>query len=402
MDKKILINFLSLALLGAQAQTFDLRLADEELKYGLDSITYSSHDSGSTVWAPSGVLQQTFDSKGRLIEEKKYDIRPGQRQLVTWRSLTYNDLDKVTSKTEREYLDDTLALVSHHELTYNDQGFISVDLVTSATSASQPLTLTSKVENIFLNGAFIEEIHSIYENNVWVNHTKKVYTFNSAGRAELIQEYLWNSNNVWTEANSKVAFKYAGGKLVTRIDSSRQSATSPWTAEHRYEYAFDTNDNTVSETHYVWNEDSAALIGDYRYEYVVDTTQRFEHIYSSAEVAEKFTHKLDSTYFYLYQNGAWDLVEVGTVHYSPFQATPVIDSQLGTATLYLDANNQVLSVVNAVNLDQAQVALFDIQGRRVLAQEMTGQGVSLQHLHSGTYVYQFSHQGRMSSGRLVK
>lgn len=170
-------------------------------------------------------------------------------------------------------------------------------------------------------------------------------------------EYLWNVNTNQCVVNS------------------RQKST------------FGENDESISNSQYIWDLIGNQLVGIYKIELTHDKNGNpdTEMTYRWDTIADNWANAIKKTYYY-----------------SEYNPTIVPGIPGKTIVVYPNPAKDFIVFDVSNNLETVIVEIFDIQGKKVLEQEISGHmKISVSNLAKGLYMYKLKQKGTIYKGKLL-
>jgi len=276
--------------------------------------------------------------------------------------------------------------------------------------------------------------------NQWLNSQKTAFTYNAGNQKLSETDFNWDENNSLWISSSKTDYSYdANGRNTQYIDYVRE--TNNWIAVLKTDYSYDTYGNKNQSLYSEWDDASGLWIADYKYEYTFDSdsnliqtsfhfwdktgnqwciVKKIDYDYNNSfsfsdlllphfcisepqQVPLHFSHMINSANECIWDRTLWLPLYEYALYYSSQDITSV--SEPNTASMKVSPNpvSDYLTVTLDKNYENARFELFDMQGKKVLTENVTNQGkVNVQELNPGIYYYNIIAGQERQSGKLIK
>ncbi|SFC37454.1 Por secretion system C-terminal sorting domain-containing protein [Flexibacter flexilis DSM 6793] len=265
-----------------------------------------------------------------------------------------------------------------------------------------------KYEYAYINNNLTQIITNSWgtTSNTWSNYIKEEYTYNTNNQVLLYTTYYF-SNNSWV-GMSKFEYIYdANSSLTTNIHSTWNSSNSSWRNYLKSEFTYNSNNDETSESYYAWDNTANTWLSYGKQDYTHNTAYAKTALvlpYSLSN-ARFFSSMVLSRQNSSWVNSTWQVDSTFTYYYSPQGATSVRENEQTAASLYPVPAKDILNIALLDNENEATIEIFDMQGRKVLAQNLL-QNVSqitVNQLQTGLYLYNIrTTNERVQNGKFVK
>lgn len=210
----------------------------------------------------------------------------------------------------------------------------------------------------------------------------------------------------------KVEYSYSNeGQIVSEINYTYES--DDFIPQNKYEYSYDAQhpDGLESEIYYEWNALSSSwekkTKGVLTTNYDVKRDQLilpFGEEDESHELKMYFNYMATEFLQYIWSDDTNDWVENTNykIYYSSHEPSGLIKKNSSDISLYPNPTSDFISV-NLNEGDNANIALYDLQGRKVYESSVVNSSrIDVSQFNKGIYFYQLSVEGKTVSGKLIK
>ena len=413
--------------------------------YNTKEITYDRASTGS-CWIPSCKGESAYDLGGNRIQyieyywlgstgnwspqnKKEYAYTNGNLThhiLYNWEA-TYS-LWRASSKEEFTYDNNgnTIQYIQYHWLTASSQWIpdyksnLDYDACSNMLQcitfywAENTSEWINSEKTAFTYNAWNQKISEIYFDwdegtDLWKTTSKTDYSYDANDRNIQDISYSWETDQ-WV-AQLKHDFSYdTYGNKIQNIHSYWDEASGIWTSEIKYEYAFDSEGNLTQTSSYLWDKTGSQWFNVKKTDYDYNNSFSFSDLFlplfcisEPSQVPFQFNHMVTNAHEWTWDGAEWSPFYEFVLSYSPIDITSV--SEPNTASLKVSPNpvSDYLTVTLEKDYDKACFELFDMQGKKVLSENVTNQGtVSLQGFSAGIYYYVIIAGQERQSGKLIK
>lgn len=253
----------------------------------------------------------------------------------------------------------------------------------------------------------------------WGVTEKREYSVDASGKDTLELSFDWDSDSQTWQPEGKSEFTYdASGNLTMLIKYRTEGSGNPWIPQWKFAYEYDVHGNDTLETTYRWDEsgekwdpsekieqtfdgDGNVILHYHEYwdentsQWVFQDREKYEYVVTDSA-------KQETTYDWDESGSKWDPIYRMTYYYSDPGITNIQNFPFEEVRVYPNPAMEFIVFEGMKTQGAACIELFDIQGRIVLCQEIkNGQKVSVQHLSQGLYLYKYSADNRIYSGKLI-
>ncbi len=366
---------------------------------GLTTTTISSIRSISTgfLWVNSDKTETTVDGSGNTTLEITY----------TWDNT--NSVWVGSTRTESTYTGGKLASSSTYtwntgtsqwdglfrtEYTYTGVNLtIDIGLNWDNTLPTPGWVNSTKTEYTYTSGILTSDISFDWDKTLpvpdWVNSSKTVYTYSGVNIASVTSSDWDKTLPVpdWVNS-SKSDYTYTGGKITTTIVSSWISGLWVNASKFVSEYNDPDGRNTLT-AFYLWDSVNSVWTGFLQYTTSYGVLGPLNFIISIGSswdiINSQWVNQSRSTNWYS------DLV-------TAINKVPEMNLRV-----YPNPAKEFVVFDNFNISESATIELFDIQGRKIMDQQLYGNDqISVKGLAKGMYIYKLHNNGIIYTGRLLK
>ncbi len=353
----------------------------ETNKQTLDSLIYYDRDTSTSQWTNSDKYEYTYDANESLTLLIRYK----------WNDST----SRWTNSNKYEY-------------TYDTNKTLRLKIVYDWDDSTSQWTNSDKYEYTYDANENLELIIGNKWNDStsqWVIYKKDEYTYDTNGYLTTVITYYYSTNSSQWFSYFKYDYIYdANGYLLSRICYYWNTNTSQWTSFWKAEFTYDENGNQTSRTTYDRHNNNGQWSVIWKDEYNYDLS-----VNTSDLIMPYWNYNFSSNKLLGFVRYIWDAttnnlvkLEKDTLFYSEDNAG-VSESFNENVILYPNPASNTLSIKFTGNSGRAVFELFDMQGRKLVSQEVsTKEQINLNHLSSGSYIYTISIDGNKKSGELIK
>lgn len=395
----------------------DITKSAKAIKQRLDERIIEAWNDINSRWVNSGKFEYTYDAGGNLTMQVSSNWKESASAWVlnlkgefTFDENGFKVLD-IYNKWN-----DTISQwipLSKYEYTFDANGNMTLhswydwDVNTSRWVADRNLEYSYDASgNVTLEATFLWEKST----SQWVPLIKKEYTYNPNGQMTL---EIWSN---WTQSTGEWVFtnKYdntydANGNRTLRLWSRWEGHFNEWGgAIQKREYTYDLNGNPALQFIYYWTYSNRQWEGANKDEYAYDFTYGLSELIMPPlkkfipDNSECIKNMPTDYIIYSYNSGTWVKDKKGTYYYSEIEILGVSEIEESDVKVFPNPASEFMVFDIDDSSTSATVELFDIQGRKVLSQQLSGnKQVSIRHLDKGLYVYNLNFNGRLYKGKIV-
>lgn len=293
------------------------------------------------------------------------------------------------------------------------------------------------------HGWMEEHLHRMWyeDDQEWKNNIKWVYSYNDQGVmltetrydqevyegawAETYQmEHIFNEENQLTTTNS--AHWVAEQWEIYRTDTMSYNATGLLTEDRGYYldegvmrpdyiylYSYDAYGNLTEYIHHKWDRNLLDIFLYAKHVCTYDLSYSMEDVllpnddtdWDYKHSQELFSNIPLSIHVYHWESDSWEDDMTMDYYYSEMNVigVGVEEERLAVAQLYPNPVSDQLHVALPEGSSTATLALYEISGRQVLRRQLEqGEGLPVNFLPAGIYLYTLTVDGVIQSGKLVK
>lgn len=334
-------------------------------------ILYISHSWNNNQWEPSLKTEYSYDSNNyrTLLMTYKWDG-------IEW---------KIDTKTEYTYDANGNQILS---LRY----YWDID-------TEQWLQSTQYEYSYNNDNNLTSAVRSSWSYNQWMPISKDEYTYDNN---QILNIYSRWSDNQWEFDRKDEEVYDSNNRLISTSYFLWYQSLEQWKGTDKYEYTFDIDDNYTQDLRYSWDDDNNQWRYDFRLNYNYDNTYSYNDLITKIPEVESRHKRTD------YTRDVWDvatgewMLETGrgTYHYSEQLVGIENIVQAGIQVFPNPAGNQVFFDLPPTN-QATHIQLYDAQGKIADIQPINNNRISVEHLDSGIYFYQLSHNDRQYGGQLI-
>jgi len=414
-----------------------------EIKQKLDFVIFEAFDDSLRSLVTAFKDEYRYDASGRQTQTVSWDCvkevcEPNYMDEFTYDS---NGNKSLYSYYHRDSASGNWILYYKEEMFYDAANNLLRAIESYMDDSTKVWRYTGKFDrtydadkNLLTSTDFKWDV----DNNIWVNNNKNQYEYDH-GKMVRDTHTIWNdSTGIWVNSN-KVDYSYdSAGHETLEVEYQWNVMTSQWGNSNKYEYTYNSNGKVTKEIAYIWNSDQGIWISSWQDEYIwdefgnlamdyeyfeIDSTgqwlTQFKMVYSYDNTVNHadlilpedffpidfFNHKLlilsglslvDST-------KQWLEEERITFQYSEINIGGIPEISLADIRVFPNPATDNIMIESDMPMVSAKFELSDIQGRRILSEDLTGtrKTISVGNLPSGVYFYQISKQGKVNRGKIM-
>jgi hypothetical protein len=312
---------------------------------------------------------------------------------------------------------------SKHEFFYNEAGIDTLQIVTQWDTINQQWENQFKYQYLLTDeGTIIESYRYSWNENlyIWQFNNKNIFKMNDQGLADTTLFLTWDTlQNNWIPKFKNIYSYNESGKKSSRLTESYNLQNNSWVNQYRFDYEYESQKDittfivwdSISSIWQFYRRDSQSYIA----ENILDTvqveewdtlTQRWKGYYRLINTFDSRMNQI-GTLEQLWDTPSWEWTDRNYKQFfwSPFKPLGITEIEKGKIVLYPNPGTNQLKVRIAVQHQQSIFQLYDINGKQVLQERISGQygEVSTSFLPQGTYIYKItSPDGLFESGKWVK
>ena len=253
----------------------------------------------------------------------------------------------------------------------------------------------------------------------WSVTEKREYSLDADGKDTLEMSYEWDSGSQTWLPEGKSEFTHdAGGNLIETVKYRTESSGSTWIPQWKFTFEYDAHGNDTLETSYRWDESGEKWDPSERIEQTFDEEGNIilhYHEYWDESTSqwkfqdrEKYEYvvtdstKQETTYGWDESGEKWDPYYRMTHYFSDPGITGFHNAVAAEVRVYPNPASEFFVLDGIEPPGTLCFELFDMQGRIVLSLEISnGEKVTVQHLSRGLYLYKYSADSAIHTGKLI-
>jgi len=379
------------------------------------SLTVYSLDHSTGVWKESWKAEATYNSEGNEIADSYFDWSEDTRSWVhTGQHESTYDADGRITSSSNYYLDGSI------------QAWVGSWSDESAYDAGGNLILY-----IYYDWS--------YSDSKWVPQEKISRTFDPNGLMTEYISYLWSvDDNQWVAKYRESRVYDPKGNLIEFVQHNWNKEVNQWIPESRELDTYDSNNNNIQASYLSWNETTGAWVENSRQEMEFDNSGNLVHSLLLSDKDSTGQWKSKTQFNYVYDNAftkdeiitpyGWSGVEPAHMllsgvgerwdrttekwitsflqdyYYSEFNSSSISEIRLSNILVYPNPVVDIIYIVTEQPSESLRFELIDMQGRKVLSENLTGvrNQISVGELPGGIYLYQIIRNGEISYGKIMK
>jgi|GEM_PF-7060020 len=342
--------------------------------------TCSVYDTLTKAWVFTDEFTNIYDEAGKLI---RVDIRSLDLAKNEWGSskkeYEYDSNERVITLTISNWLAGTSqwSPSGKDEMEYSENG----NLLKTITLLPDSLT------------------------GEWTNSLKVENSYNTSNLETNSHEYSWDIASVsWVNANRDTTAYDDNNNLILNTRYTWNNTSNTWEPLEKYTVTYDLNNDPFNETTYKWTTDRWTPAFQYGFSCDASFSRNdlilpdfwinypmFIHLLSSEtvrawdEATGEFMPLIRASFSYSDFNSGIDQPTVSRIKVFPNPASGVIIIESGQL------------------LDEAWFDLFDVQGRKVLSEKLSGSRIQLplSEIAGGFYYYRISKSKTLAEGKIM-
>jgi len=367
-------------------------------------------------WIPYDKQEYSYDAEGRIIEYLDYEWDDATSQWESfWKSSFTYDVNGNMIQLVDYYWSDYLnnwTFDTKTDMTYDAAGNLVQDIEYFWDEDITQWINSTKGEYTYNTGNnIILEIFCDWDENssAWVNFCKTEYSYDTGDKLILILDYQWNTTG-WIASNKMDYTWDLNGHVVQEVFSSWDESSSLWVYAFKSEHIYDSDGNLTQELSYLWEQSVSQWVAESKDEYEYNNSFSFSNLllpflflYDGEDVLAYFNHMLTHINNYVWEDNQWIFNYKTVLDYSPQEVLSINSISAGSNQVSPNPVSDYLTVTLDKNYDKARFELFDMQGKKVLSENvMNHEKVSLQGFSAGIYYYVIIAGQERQSGKLIK
>jgi hypothetical protein len=361
-------------------------------------------DADMNEWFKAFETEYDYDGNGNLTHLMDM-YRDFDGKWVGYENIeyVYDVNEKLTQRKDYLWVDSTGTWVDGTltEYTYDTDGSLEQS-ITSQWIEDQWVVQSKSDFTYDNNGILLQSIGSLWENDEWKIGWKDDYTYDNNGDLTQlsVSQYFISE---WIEA-LKYEYTYdTDGNMTLESETWYDIFEQTWTLLLTIEYVFDNNGNMIEmiNTDYDWEE-------KYKSEFNFNNDYSRENLLVpyifTIEFPELFNHMVTGSEGFIWNEATQQWISMGTstLHYSDHIVSGIPGNTTTDIKIYPNPASDFIYFELSDNSDDATVEIFDMQGRKVVIQEISGkQQISVSHLDKGLYIYKLVQNGIAQSGKIM-
>jgi len=350
----------------------------------------------SFIWVNSGKTETTVDVNGKTTLNVTY----------TWNKVSSLWVGDIRS-----------------EFTYSGGNMTSNSTYTYNTGTSQWVGL-NRTEYTYVSGNLTTDIGYTWDTTIpvpgWVNSTRTEYTYVS-GILTSDLSYDWDKiGSSWGIPSGKTEYTYSGGNLASATSSTWDTGLAAWVYSSKSDYTYTGGKMTLNIVS-TWDINttswinSSKLVSEYNdpdgritlYSYYIyDAINSVWNGLIKQELSYGIQGQLNYTVTIVSGwdqiNSLWVPQSRSTNWYSGI-TTGINKISEKNISVYPNPAKEFIVFDNINISESATVIVFDIQGKKIFEQQLSGNKlVSVNKLSKGLYIYKLYNNGIIYSGKLLK
>ena len=366
--------------------------------------TQHDWDPDMNEWFKAFETEYDYDGNGNLTHLVDM-YRDFDGKWVGYENIeyVYDVKEKLTQRKDYLWVDSTGTWVDGTltEYTYDTDGSLEQS-ITSQWIENQWVIQGKSDFTYDEQGVLIQSIGSLYENDEWKIWWKDDYTYDNGGNLtqKLLSQYFIGE---WIGAYKNEYTYDTDGNMTLESETWYDLFEEVWTTIITVEYVFDNNGNMIEmiNTDYDWEE-------KYKSEFNFNNDYSRENLLVpyifTIEFPELFNHMVTDSEGFIWNEGTQQWISMGTstLHYSDHIVSGIQGNSTTDIKIYPNPASEFIYFELTNNTTNSTVEIFDVQGRMVLSQEISGkQQISVSHLDRGLYIYKLLQKGKIQSGKIM-
>lgn len=367
---------------------------DEREEYSYDENGYKQQylwfiwDTGSSEWVGFWKIDESYDADGR-------------RTMYTYTQWNTSINDWLASwKQNWEFADNGIQVLYIRSNYYTSTGWVAdVKTETELDSDGKPI--------------YAIDYEWGNDTEQWLVQGKSWYTVDDNSYITQSIYYQWNiDDSIWVMTSQEEFVYDLYGRMLQYISFNWISNANSWEGEEKIEYDYDANGNETLMRGSVWDADSDQWTIKMYFEYGYDNSGnqvlwRYQNVLSDMGLLVESEFNSDGGILQetKYNWGASISDYYLTYRYTYYYSDQVISSvsePILTDQVKTYPNPARDYVVFDIDSHSAFVELFDMQGKKVLSQELLEtKQIDLSDLKSGIYFYKLVQADRTLSGKII-
>jgi hypothetical protein len=360
-----------------------------EFTYGTNTETETTSvwDNSTTgVWVLNNKTEYTYDANGNTTLKQTYSYN---KALSQWNNSTktesvYDISNNVIQQIYWMWLGSDWFGLSKNDFTYNAENKPTSDIAYAYNAGTSLWDKKTKTEYLYTVGINTQDLFYKWDLTLptpdWAISGKTDYLYNGSGKLTTRTTYNWDITLPipdWVEKDkTEIGYDIAGNQNI--IASYTWDAA--WYPSIKTEFVFDVNKYVTMIT---------TSLGD-ALNWV---------FYSRSEIIYTTNQSVTTTSSWNTGTSLWEVKSRTTDTYS--DVTAVEKHTVDGIKVY--PNSAGIIIENTEGSGRSTVQIFDLQGRKVLDQKLSGerQVIPAGDYKKGLYIYRITVNGTVTSGKLV-
>jgi hypothetical protein len=406
-------------------------------------------DTYSQDWANKYNETITYNENNLITQVEE---RVWSNMVNVWMSdsrhlYEYNDDNVLIRYENLSWNEETYEWVSifltYDEYDENGNIILSVEMILNNTSsASGNQTLMIYDENNLMLESSINHWNNVSES--WDSYSKYFYTYNNSEDLILKSLHYYDADLDEYTIKYSIAYEYdTSNNLIFASYMNRNYQTHEWAPYQKYSYDYDAENRQIYQDHFIWQIESNQWTGDYIEEYefdddanlIFETRQEYDvdeeqwnyvydygHSYNKDILLsntcypdpeldnssrlfelEESTHAMTSHEILRPHDGDLNPSKRYTMYYSYNSPVIINEAQMDEVLAYPNPTKDHVKFTIDNPTDELFVEVFDIQGRRIIAQQLSSNNkLTTTNLESGIYFYTIKYNNISKQGKFIK
>ena len=407
----ILMALFSFSVYGQQGAIYQLdSIVDREAKIvfsyenGIlqERVTYRRDffnlDAG---WYIVNKIKYEYAANGKITRQYTLIWRQGNWTFSGKKEFSYDADWKLLMESSFKRMDEDWIPVQQNQYNYNEHGQLANYSLHEWNELTGEYVPNNKEEYIYYMGKKImttyfswDQLHAIWENG----NTQKTHEYHSNGK-------LFKTSTMKRFGNDWVLF----GIIEYNYDEDQRLISTNYIDldlgdlilrdNMKQEYIYDESGNKIIENWYFWKNEENIWKPNLTFEFEYDTSISKAQLLVPSDYYWNcmLLSKTDRYYDDLEPN-------VCNYYYSPYSLVGIEEREGGEITVYPNPATDGVRMNIPGNLDNVVLEIFDLQGRKWMSADYSGNTIhlSLRNYPSGIYLYRLSSGSKAYSGKIVK
>ena len=218
-------------------------------------------DDETNDWKGVTKNEYTFNPAGKYTEWVVYTWADGDWTGKTRTTYSYNEAGKQLETVEYTYdaVNKTWVGVTKSEYTYDAAGHNLLALSSSWNAESGKWIPTSKYEYAYdeAGNQTLDSYYTAYDavNDTWTGSYKKIYTYNSAKKKLLDEQYTWDAKTGTWKGSAKTEYEYNAANKTT-LTLKYKWSNGDWVNNSKTVQEYDEKNRETDKAVYSWKNDA--------------------------------------------------------------------------------------------------------------------------------------------------